>query len=300
MTIMAHSFVVLFQIFSGIWPLVEPPEPTPPLPPPVKTMGAARGATCGQIVGLGNIFGESAVIRGEVTADSIPPHLARAVAAARIGQNRDQAVQFLSPFLGDGRDEASQYARLQLAYTLLRMAPLDAGAEAATIRELLSPEDAFAGSSDAHYIHAVVFRAEGKQAEALTEIENAVSINPHYYNAVMLRSLLLLADAERAFRASGSCEPMFVALEQAVVPVAELGPCPLQLAHFQIALQRALPQVKSSRHDEMLRILDLALAYAARKDLIHAELLLLQTEADPSAAQCTKELQRHDFGNPLE
>lgn len=298
MTLVAHGFVVLFQIFAGIWP---PPPPPPPLPPvPVPTMGGARGGACGHEAGQGNIFGESAAIRGEAPGISIPEPLARAIAAARMSLNRAQAMQFLSPDLGNGQDATSRYARIQLAYALLRLTPLEPGAEDEVIRTLLSPEVAFAGSSDAQYISAVLLRAQGRQAEALAAVERAVAINPQFYNAVMLQALLLLADADRTFRDSGSCAPLFDVLKRSVVPVAELGACPLQLAHFRLALHRELPPVKTPRRDELLRIVDIALAYAARKDVIHAQLLQSQTEADPAAAQCTKELQRHDFGNPVE
>lgn len=297
MTLAGQTFLVLFQILANIWP---PPPPPPPPPPVQKTLGSQRDGACSHDRAQGNMFGENDVIRGEGPAGSVPAAVARAVAAARIAQDRGQAERFLTPFLGDGRDSAGRYARVQLAYALLRLVPITPDAEAETILRLLSPEAAFAGSSDAHYIRAVLLRAQGRQAQALVALDRAVAINPRFYNAVMLRSLILLADADQRFRATGACEPLIGALQQAVVPVAQLGACPLQLAHFRLALHRALPQDQSPRRETLVRVVDLALAYAARKDVIHARLLQTLTEAEGGASHCFKNLRRHDFGNPVE
>ena len=285
-------------IFANIWP-PRPPKDPPQTPPIVQSFGSAREADCTRDDSAGNIFGETAEIRGELNLPAMPPGLARAATAARIAQDADTARAILADHLGDGTAETGQLARLQLAYALLRLAPTDPAAEAAAIRELLLPEAGFSRYSDAHYIRAVLAEAEGRREEARADVTDALAINPKFYNAIMLRAILILQDADADFRSRGACQPLFDALISAAVPVARLGACPLQLAHFRLALDRALPQASGPRRLEMMRVLDIALAYAARKDSMHGN-MLASYAAEQEASLCRQELERHDFGTALD
>ena len=284
-------------LFTNIWPPL--PEQEPPPPPVEKTLAAAREADCTRDTREGNIFGETAQVRGERSLPPMTAELARAVAAARIAQDVKTARSILAPFLGDGTTTTNHLARLQLAYAILRLVPTDPTIEAATTRALLQPETAFATYSDAHYIRAALAYAEGRGEEALRFANLALRINPKYYNAAMLRAILLLREADESFRSDHNCMPLVDALISAVVPISNLGACPLQLAHFRLAVDRALPRSTGLRRKEMMRILDIALAYAARKDTLHSNLLASYAD-QPDSSICRQELQRHDFGTALD
>lgn len=293
------SSLLQISLFTNIWP--PPPVEEPPPPPRIQqTLGGARNADCQRDLSAGNIFGETAQVRGEPGLPPMPPALARAAAAARIAQSGEQAMVLLSEFLGDGTTTAGQLARIQLAYALLRTVPTNPSSQAESIRSLLTPADRFAVYSDAHFIRAVLADAEGKQKAALEALDTAITLNPKYYNAVMLRAIMLMRRADASFRATGECEPLFDSLASAIVPVARLGSCPLQLAHFRLALDRGLPRASSPRRVELMRAVDIALAFAARKDAQHNAMLQGYAFDLDGVALCEHVLAQHDFGNFVE
>lgn len=280
------------QLLGNIWP--EPPQPpVPPIPPIKPVLSGARDADCARDGGAGNLFGETAYMRAEAGLPDVPEDMMRALAAARIAQDAGAAGDLLAPYLGDGSTALSQVARLHLAYAVLRVAPQAVAAQAQVVRSLLKPEPAFEPYSDAHYLRAVLARAEGDRATALTAINKALEIHPQFYNAVILRALLIMRDADTAFRRHGMCQPLFDALETAIVPVAQLGACPLQLGHFRLVLDRSLPHASGARRSEVLRVVDIALAYAANKDVMHRNMLL---SYDTQTPLCQTTLERYDFG----
>ena len=292
---LAAAFL-LEALFGNVWPPRTVEEVTPP--PVRQVLSAARGDDCERQGTIGNIFGETAQARGEPGLPALPDGLARAAAAARIAQDRGAAFALLAPYLGDGTTAQEQVARIQLAYSVLRLVPNNPATEAGAIRALLSPEDAFSVYSDAHYIRAVLHWSEGRRGMSVESAERALAINPRFYNATMLRALVLMRGADANFRATGSCHELFGVLERAVVPVAQLGACPLQLAHFRLALLRELPSADGPRRKELMRIVDVALSYAARKDVMHGK--MLDAYRSSAGTLCQETLSRYDFGNALE
>ena len=291
---LAAAFL-LEVLFGNIWP----PRTVQEVIPPVRqVLGTARGEECARNDRVGNIFGETAQARGESGLPALSDGLARAAAAASIAQDRGAAIALLAPYLGEGTAVQAQLARIQLAYSILRLAPNDPASEADEIFALLSPEDIFSGYSDAHYIHAVLHWSEGRRDLSVKAAERALEINPQFYNAAMLRALVLMRGADAKFRATGSCQELFGVLERAVVPLAQLGACPLQLAHFRLALTRALPSADGPRRSELMQVVDIALSFAARKDILHRQ--LLEGYGSFAEALCQETLSWYDFGNALE
>ena len=288
--------ILLETLFGNVWPPRTIEEVTPP--PVQHVLGAARANECVRHGRDGNVFGESAQARGESGLPQISNDLARAAAAARIAQNRDEAYVLLTPYLGDGTTVQAQLARIQLAYSILRLTPNDLASKIGEVLTLLSPKDSFRGYSDAHYIYAALHWSEGRPEMSVEAAERALAINPQFYNAAMLRALVLMRGADAKFRLTGSCPELFGVLERAVVPLAQLGACPLQLAHFRLALVRDLPSAGGARRQELMQILDIALSYAARKDVMHGQ--MLESYGSLAGALCQENLSRYDFGNALE
>ncbi|MEM7439420.1 MAG: hypothetical protein AAF393_07465 [Pseudomonadota bacterium] len=272
----------------------------PPPPPPTPTLSAAREASCQRATQSGNLFAETAQARGEPGAVAPSPALARAVAAARISQDAGLARELLMVFVVSEDQATAGQARIFLAQALVRTAPLDLGKVAQEVRDLLSPADRFAENTDALYIRSVLLANESKYPEAIARLNKAITLNPKFYNAVMYRAILQMRQADSGFRNRGDCRQLTADIVSSVVPVATLGACPLQLAHFRLALDRHLPPATSPRRNEMLRATELALAFAARKDALHREILTDMLTNTDGGYSCGRELARHDFGNPLE
>ena len=297
MTEIPLAAAFLLELFFGnVWPPNTVEELTPP--PIRQVLGAARGDQCVRHDANGNIFGETAQARGEPGLPALSDGLVPAAAAARIAQDRDAAIALLAPYLGEGATAQEQLARIQLAYSILRLAPNDPTPETGDILALLSPEGAFSSYSDAHYIRAVLHWSAGRREMSIESADRALAINPRFYNAAMLRALALIRGADARFRATGSCPELFGVLERAVVPIALLGACPLQLAHFRLALNRTLPSADGPRRRELMHVVDLALSFAARKDVMHGK--MLEAYGSFAEALCRETLSRYDFGNALE
>src|SRR5262249_54096023 len=94
--------------------------------------------------------------------------------------------------------------------------------------------------SDTAYIEAVLAFYEGRDDNARSAVERALSINPQYYNARVLTAISDLKYIDENLFHRQSCERSIVALTDAIVPVLQLGACPIHVAHLDLSIRRFL------------------------------------------------------------
>lgn len=296
--------VLLFAqmtLFQNIWPDVPEQQETMPTPmPPLVSFGLERDQECQQAAGS-NIFGESAFVRGEKVLPPLTDDMIAVFAAARASNDLDQIRVMFEPILNNADGTPAVAARIELSMNLLRFSNAELGEKISEIKGLLSPPNSFWPYSDFHYIQALLAQASGDRAMAISHLENALDINPDFYNAVQLRSILILLSVDDTFHKTNDCKVLLLGLQTALSSVAKLGSCPLQLAHFQLALERFLPGRRDPQRKELLNITEIAIAFIARKDALHHKLLSSYFDPDGSDNKmCIRILQELDFGNAAE
>tara|TARA_B110000503_G_scaffold44142_1_gene72112 strand:+ start:909 stop:1805 length:897 start_codon:yes stop_codon:yes gene_type:complete len=294
--ILRATLIAQMTLFQNIWPEASPlPEPIH-VPPPIS-FGEERDQDCQPPDG-GNIFGETAFVRGEYNLPPITDDMALKFAAARMSNDLGHIRTLMDPILDQADGTPAIAPRIELAMNLLRFYGAETGDLREKIDSLFAPLTAFSPYSDYHYIQALLAQSSGDRNSALAHLEEALSINPDFYNAVQLRSILIMSDMDVAFRDTGDCQDLLLGLKAGLSSVAILGSCPMQLAHFQLALGRFLPTTSSPQRHEVLALTEIAISYIARKDDLHRQLLTSYYGGNRATSQlCAGLLQQLDFGS---
>lgn len=296
MTGLVSAALIAFQLqlFNNIWPPRDVEAEDPP-PPPVSLQGV-RDASCGRDTSTGNIFSDTAVVRGQVADTALTSKESNSISAARISQKENFVRSTLGSLLDAGTPNP-EVIRVELAYQLIRLNAADLGTIHSEVSALVAP---MRGNSDALYIQSLLAASVGRDETAIGYLNEALALDPTFYNAAFLRGLLLLEALDNNFQKSSDCDALFTGLVDAILPVATLGACPLQLAHFQLALERRLPPSKSVARAEFNLATNVAIAFLAQKDAMHTRLLNLYYSSSQSGYVCRATLQQLDFGYAMD
>lgn len=252
----------------------------PPMVQVPKAFSGARAAECN--VGDGSVsrFADTAYARGSVIVPDLSHETRRRLSALRMAYSLEQAENIAAPLLTGSDEQLAAITRVALARVLIGRQSSWPGATALAETILAQPAEPL---SDAAYLRAVLRFAQRDWTGAEREVSVALEKDPAFYNAAVLRALLLY---QRANRADLSCAAFYADLAHAIAPVLEAGACPVHVAHLSLALRRYLPERPGPGSARNRAITQLVLSYVARNDSLCATLKdsLLR---DPVAADCS-------------
>jgi hypothetical protein len=224
-------------------------------------------------------------MRGELSRKELSLEFSRVLAAVNIAQDIPTARSLLKSYISSPDARIASVARVQMAWALLRSRDMRGGVFS-EIRELLPPDVSSPHGADSAYIRAVLFFEENRHDLAEVEITQALAINPNYWNARVLSSLIQIKRLRSISGDASFCAFRINALIEIMAPLLELGACPVHVAHFDLAVTRYLGEPSGGAGRELAHIRKILLSYVARNNQLGANLVKTYSRETSAKKQC--------------
>lgn len=170
-----------------------------------------------------------------------------ALALAALAETPEGVASIVAPLM-TAEDPRLRYAgALHLALAAVRAGQAGDARMAEALEVMAAaetPDDL--PRSDLAFLRALRAEAEGRPAEALVLAQEAVAIEPRFFNALALELRLSLAQGDHLrgaadpFSRPETCREEFRRMLTALARIADLEPCPRVAAHLELYLSRQL------------------------------------------------------------
>lgn len=196
---------------------------------------------CGVSRESGTPYGDTVWMRG---AAFIPPPTSQErnrLAAAALSQDPQVATEIVHELINSPKPEIRYAAHLTVAYLQARSG---IGVSLLNLKRQLNAmqhdiENIGVPASDWYYLKALVAAHEHQDLAARQLVEQAISEEPEFFNALALRLQLLIQQIRsRTHWSRAGCFDTFRTLFEATADVLEMQPCPLQATHLALMLRR--------------------------------------------------------------
>lgn len=296
---MFAALLILFAVtppataFWRIWKEQAPPERPATLSVPLS---AVRNSGCGRPDAV-RVFGESAFMRREADRNLLPDAARRAIAAAYMAETADVANAILSPYVNAPDPFVRDAARISDSFIALRKRSDGARIHVPQIEEYLRTPMTQTLEADRHYLLAVLALASGNWSDVAKASKTAIELSPKYYNAHVVYSLSQLERIQADELSTTRCEATLQLIEKMLLPLLELGACPMHVAHLDLAAERYLPNSGGVTADKLRIIRRTYLAYVSKNDNV-GKLLLADYRQKFNFDGCISRLNSLDFKSP--
>lgn len=256
--------------FWSIWQKSEPPDAEPVVvQSPLEKV--RKDSTCGDSRSLAT-FGETSFMRGEASRSLLSEDEGRILAAAYMAERVETSRAILEPLLSSSDGPVRDAARIAAAFIIFRRSgPALGDVSKAEIKALLSEPIHPDFESDRHYLAAVLALEQRDWPAVTRETERALRRSPRYYNARVLHTLGQLAHLLRGGFSAAQCEANMIRVEDLLLPLVELGACPMHVAHVDLAAARYLPEDAGPNTERLRLARRFYLAYVSRNDTVRRD-----------------------------
>lgn len=234
-------------------------------------------------------YADTILLRQELDVD-LDPAFHRSLMLAIAASDPDLAYEFLLPALRNG-DPVQRYVAglyLALAQQQAGRGVLGAVAQDALAAMRRAAAEIPFPASDLAFFEALSGLEQGKLEHAGRLLENAIQLEPRFFNALALAMLVQMAHATRVERQGDSlCREAYQTLLESASKMMQLQPCAQQAAHLDLFLRRELPIPETSAPYNAVRVYVAMLS--RRVDI--AELALARF-ASIEGPRCTRDVTR--------
>jgi tetratricopeptide (TPR) repeat protein len=248
--------------------IVPPDFQKPPAPPPtfVKAVAVQLEKGCSPGTAENAPFADLAPLRGTQNSNNLAETDKKRLIAATFSQDPETAKEILSPMLDSGSTEVRFIAASTLALLIARNIKLQKYFKLFD-RMLETMEAAVPANdrlmSDLFYFKGLKHHAQGQRRMALIAFDEAIRLDPYYFNALAHAIRLQLAEtSENRRRGNTLCRKAYDKLLNYAVQLMDINPCPLQSAHISIWLHR---QYVVPNQIPAINALDVYIATLARR-----------------------------------